>query len=164
LGDRGYQYFLRNINRSPVPICQGKKIIQGQVLVEVLAPDDAKKTMKVANDDSLVLLLKYGQQRILLTGDIELEAEKKVANRILVPVNFLKVPHHGSRTSSSDLLLNRLKPRIAFTSVGFNNWFGHPHPDVLERYKKRHVVLYRTDQDGTLVLAVSPREGEFSVK
>src|SRR4029079_17543861 len=139
---------LRNIQRTPIPICRGKKFNEGVVEIKVLAPDDARKTTKVANDDSLVLLLTYGKQKILLTGDIEFGAEKKLAGRILAPVDFLKVPHHGSRTSSSDLLLSILKPRIAFVSVGFNNWFGHPHPEVIERYRRKHVILYRTDRDG----------------
>src|SRR4029079_11637591 len=79
IGDRGYQYFLRNIQRTPIPICRGKKFNEGVVEIEVLAPDDARKTMKVANDDSLVLLLTYGKQKVLLTGDIEFGAEKKLA-------------------------------------------------------------------------------------
>jgi competence protein ComEC len=163
LGDRGYQYFLRNINRTPTPICLGKRFNEGPVQLEVLAPDDAAKTMKVANDDSLVLLVKYGNSSILLTGDIESEAENKLAKRIVAPVDFFKVPHHGSRTSSSDLLLERVKPRIAFASVGFNNWFGHPHPDVLERYKRRHVLLFRTDLDGSILIKVSRRGVDGSI-
>jgi len=153
--DRGYQYFLRTVAKSPIPICRGRSFRQGDVRLDVLAPEDSKKTRKVANDDSLVLLLQFQNRRLLLTGDVEVEAEARLAQQMDATVDFMKVPHHGSRTSSSEVLLRKIRPKIVVASLGFNNWFGHPHKEVLDRYKKGHTILYRTDRCGTIQLTVS---------
>jgi competence protein ComEC len=162
-GDRGYQYFLRSIAKSPAPICRGKSFNQGGVHLEVLAPGDSNKTRRVANDDSLVLLLQYADRRVLLTGDVESEAEAGLSRDMQSPVDLMKVPHHGSRSSSSDAFLKKIHPKIAVASLGFNNWFGHPHKEVLDRYKRGHAVFYRTDQDGTVVITVSRRGMELNI-
>ncbi len=155
VGAMNYQSFLRNANRTPIAVSQGKTYQQAGVKLEVLSPQDSRKTNRVANDDSLVLLIEYRGKRILLTGDVELEAEERVSSRLTTAVDYLKVPHHGSKTSSSEMLLRSLRPRVAFISVGSNNWFGHPDPDVLMRYRKNHVLIYRTDIHGTIRLRIN---------
>ncbi len=101
------------------------------------------------NDESLVLLLAHGRHSALLTGDIEAGAEA-----LLTPglgrVDVLGVPHHGSRSSSTEAFVQALDPRIAVISCGLDNRFGHPHPSVAARY--RDSLLLRTDQHGTVEL------------
>jgi ComEC/Rec2-related protein len=97
------------------------------------------------NDRSLVLPLAGA----LFPGDVEAEGEAALLPRVH-PIQLLKVPHHGSRTSSSPTLLDALLPEIAVVQAGRNNRFKHPHAEVLERYVERGIALYRTDRDGTI--------------
>ena len=68
------------------------------------------------------------------------------------PLRVLKVPHHGSRTSSSDDLIRALSPAVAVVSVGRGNGFGHPAPQVLQRYQGAGAVVFRTDEDGAVTI------------
>lgn len=106
-----------------------------------------------ANDDSLVLRL----AGTLLPGDIEVEAERALALTVpLTPV--LRLPHHGSATSSSEVLLQAVQPSIAVISAGRHNPFGHPHVAVLDRLRLLGVPVYRTDRLGTLQFRVVGRQ------
>ena len=105
------------------------------------------------NNNSVVLLLRHGEQRLLLTGDIEAEAEAHLlANGPMHPVTALKVPHHGSRTSSTASFVDALKPSVAVIQVGFGNRFGHPHPEVLARLQEVGARVFRTDRHGAVRL------------
>ena len=107
----------------------------------------------VRNDDSIVLELLWRDVSIVLTGDIGRETEQAIAG--LFPpagIRVLKVPHHGSLTSSSRTFLDTLAPRVAIFSVGRNNTFGHPAPDVLRRYQNINAQIFRTDQDGAVMV------------
>jgi competence protein ComEC len=152
-GEASFRHLLRKMPLAPRSVCRGAHWTQAGVTLRVLAPEDAKKTLKVANDDSLVLLLEYGRNKLLLTGDAEQSTEINL-NRNSVSADFLKVPHHGSNTSSTEDFIGSVRPRIGFISVGKNNWFGHPDPEVLERYRRHHVLLYRTDRVGTTRLTL----------
>lgn len=101
------------------------------------------------NNSSVVTRVTARGRAVLLTGDIELESEDELAPRIL-PVDVLKVPHHGSRSSSTPALLSAARPRVAVISCGANNWFGHPHASVLKSLKERHIRVWRTDRSGTV--------------
>jgi len=103
------------------------------------------------NDDSIVLELLWRDVSIVLTGDIGAEVERDIAGQFPnVPLRVLKVPHHGSLTSSSIAFLEALRPRIAVVSVGRSNRFGHPAPAVLQRYEEIHADVFRTDRDGAI--------------
>ena len=154
VGEPGYRNFLRTVNRAPKRIARGYKFLQSGVALTVIAPADAAKTSRVRNDDSLVLLLEYQGTRILLTGDVEKNGEEAALPFLPNGIDYLKVPHHGSKTSSSAALLDAIRPRAAFISVGSLNWFGHPDPGVVERYRSRRVMLYRTDLSGTIRLRI----------
>jgi competence protein ComEC len=103
------------------------------------------------NSNSLVLLADFGPVRLLLTGDIEADVESDLAqSRVDVRADLLKVPHHGSRTSSTDDLIGAVRPAIAVASLGRANPFRFPHPVVIDRYRAHGVRLLRTDVDGQI--------------
>ena len=106
---------------------------------------------RVRNDDSEVIEIRYGGVSFVFTGDIGRDVERQIASSFdRVPIRILKVPHHGSATSSSAEFLNVLRPDIAVISAGRGNTFGHPAANVLERYRNIGAAIYRTDQDGAV--------------
>lgn len=124
------------------------------VQLTVVSPAGRPPAARTRNDDSLVLEVRWGDVSILLTGDIEAAAERALDGR---RVDVLKVPHHGSRTSSSAAFLDRLRPRLGIVSVGARNPFGHPEGAVLARYRARGALVLRTDIDGTIAVSTDGR-------
>ncbi len=125
----------------------------GKVKVRVLWP--TQKGIEDAgaerNNSSIVLLLTYGDTSLLLTGDAEKEAETQFVMDTQ-DVDLLRVGHHGSDSSTSKTLLDVARPEYAIISVGENNRYGHPDPGVVARLKDREVDIFRTDQDGDILL------------
>jgi competence protein ComEC len=108
---------------------------------------------RVRNDDSEVLEIRYGGVSFVFTGDIGRDVERMIASRFTrAPIRILKVPHHGSATSSSQPFLDALRPDIAVISAGRANTFGHPVQSVLDRYRNVGAAIYRTDQDGAVMV------------
>lgn len=104
------------------------------------------------NDDSIVTYLDYNNTEFLFSGDIEETAEKDMVSKGLVPdVDFMTVPHHGSKGSSTSEFLSKAKPEYAIVSVGDNS-YGHPTADALNRYGAIGCKVYRTDQLGNIVV------------
>jgi ComEC/Rec2-related protein len=122
------------------------------VTIETLWPlPSGQAAAKSSNDDSIVLRLSYGGNAILMTGDIERESEESlVQSGVNLRADVLKIPHHGSKTSSTEAFLDAVKPRLAIISVGERSRFGHPHAVVVERYQKRGVNLLQTGRDGMI--------------
>ena len=112
------------------------------------------------NDASLVVRLVFGARSFLFAGDIEADGEGEVAGRRgtgqTVASDVLKVPHHGSRTSSSDELLAVVQPRLAVMSLGWKNRFHFPNQQVLARYRARGTTVLRTDLSGAVTVRVAP--------
>jgi competence protein ComEC len=106
---------------------------------------------RVRNNDSLVIELRHGRVSVVLTGDIERDVEQELAAS-LEPNDavVLKVPHHGSGTSSSPPFLDKLRPAIALIGVGRGNAYGHPAPWVLGRLHDVGAEVFRTDLDGQI--------------
>ncbi len=137
-----------------------RKLVAGQtfpfggVNVEVLSPPDdyvAPRTAK--NDDSLALRLTYGQRSFLLTGDMEKGMEARaIFDGRAVSADVLKVAHHGSKTSTTELFLEAVHPQWAIISDGVDNQFHHPHPDVLARLAAHHAGILRTDRLGLVTV------------
>ncbi|MDR6225093.1 DNA internalization-related competence protein ComEC/Rec2 [Desmospora profundinema] len=108
------------------------------------------------NNDSVVFLLTAFDRHILMTGDIEEEAERQIIRRWeLPPLDLLKVAHHGSRTSTGQVWLDHSRPRMAIISAGRNNRYGHPSPEVVERLQMRDIPLWRTDRDGAVTFILN---------
>ena len=110
------------------------------------------------NQASCVLRIEANGERLWLTGDIDSQAERALLNSGLVmPAEWLLAPHHGSRSSSSAAFLEKVRPTAALVSRGAHNAFGHPHAEVIERYRTLEARLYDTVEQG----AVRIRLGAF---
>jgi len=119
---------------------------------EVLHPASAIDRMSL-NDSSLTLRVRLGQTAVLLTGDIEASAERQLLiDPRAVRAQILKVPHHGSRTSSTPPFVAAVAPRIAVISVGADNRYGLPSPEVESRYRAAGTCLLRTDHCGAITI------------
>jgi competence protein ComEC len=107
-----------------------------------------------ANDRSCVLQVRAGAHAMLLTGDIERAAEAALVDAAGqgggLRADVLLVPHHGSGTSSTAAFIEAVAPRWALVPVGYRNRFGHPHPEVVRRYRAGGARLMRTDRDGAI--------------
>ena len=111
------------------------------------------------NPKSCVLHVQANGERLLLTGDIDRAAEQAfLASALAVPTDWLQAPHHGSRSSSSWPFLQRLAPKSVLISRGRGNAFGHPHPQVVERYQALGAQVYDSAEQG----AVRLRLGAFA--
>ncbi len=124
--------------------------------LNLLHPIDATSTDLFdddKNDDSLVIKLSYGEIDVLFTGDIGKNAEARlIASGQDLRSEILKVPHHGSRTSSSAPFLDAVQPLGAIFSLGRNNRYQLPHTDVVERYEARDCLQWRTDESAAITL------------
>ncbi|MNG14343.1 ComEC family competence protein [compost metagenome] len=102
---------------------------------------------------------------MLLTGDIDAAAERSLLDSPLaVPTDWLQAPHHGSRSSSSIALLNGLQPKAVLISRGHGNSFGHPHPTVVARYRKRGITIYDSAEQGAIHLQLGRFESPRSMR
>ena len=143
---------------TPIYLRQGYRIeLEPSVSLEVLNPPERPIGGYAAdrNNNSVVLRLVYGQASVLLSADIEAEAESHlVRNAQVLESAVLKVPHHGSRSSSTSAFLAKVDPALAVVSAGADNRYGHPHREVEERLSQAvgDGLLYRTDRHGTVEL------------
>jgi competence protein ComEC len=132
----------------------GRNFDFGGAHIDVLAPlVDYQPGDVGKNNDSLVLRITYGRHSFLLTGDMEKQIEAELWSQgKLQHCDVLKVPHHGSKTSSTELFLESVRPEFAVISDGFENSFHHPNPEVLTRYREHHAAILRTDQLGLITI------------
>jgi competence protein ComEC len=118
------------------------------------------------NDASLVVRMEFAGRALLFPGDIEADGESELVGNgaagAPVASDVLKVPHHGSRTSSSAELLDAVRPRLAVISLGRQNRFHFPRPEVLRRYHERGVTVLRTDESGAVTITID-RRGKMAV-
>lgn len=123
---------------------------------QFLHPDPAHlSTDGRTNNDSIVFLLQIQHFRLLMTGDIEQEAEADMMRKWRFPsVDVLKVAHHGSRTSTGESWLAHVRPDFAVISVGRHNRFGHPAPEVIRRLQTHRIHVWRTDRDGAVTIRI----------
>ncbi len=130
--------------------------------VRVLSPPpDWQPKPRHENDDSLTLLIAFGETSALLAGDLEKNMERFIA-AASPRADLLKVTHHGSATSTTPELLAAVRPRFAVISVGERNGFGHPRAVVLSRLQQNHVQTYRTDMLGAVTFLLDGRNVQAS--
>lgn len=115
------------------------------------------------NNNSVVIHVKLGGLFWLFTGDLEETGEERLLHEYpALPVDVLKIGHHGSKSSTSPQLLDAYHPKVAIISVGKTNRFGHPHQEVLDRLKERNIKIFRTDTDGAITYTFQKGIGTFS--
>lgn len=129
----------------------------GGARVEPLWPALGDSASDDANDDSLVFRLSYGKASVLFTGDLGGDSESGLLERgVPLDADLLKVPHHGSRHSSSEEFLAAVAPRAAVISAGYGNTFHLPAPSTVTRLQRRGVRVYRTDLEGSVQADLAP--------
>ena len=132
----------------------GDVIRFGEVEINVLWPPNGGDTS--TNNDSVALRIQFGERSILLTGDIEQVAERSLlASQQQLSADVVKVPHHGSKTSSTEGFVLATKPQLAIISVGRNSRFGHPHKEVVDRWKANGATVLTTGEYGTITLTTN---------
>jgi competence protein ComEC len=142
----------------------GDALAFDSVAIHVLAPTPAYSNPgPPINNDSLVMRMQFGQASALLEGDAEAPSEHAMVTAALAnpsaaigPDTLLKVGHHGSRTSTTPEFLALAAPTDAVISVGANNTFGHPRPEIIARLFAAHARLYRTDRFGLTTFLLTP--------
>ena len=148
---------LKSTNVPLTIVSRGDVLLFGPVSAEVLAPSLNGDSSN--NDDSLVLRLQYGKRAILLTGDIEKNAEVEILRAVPnLAADVVKVPHHGSRTSSTESFVVSSRPTYAIISVGQTSMFGHPHREVVERWQSHGAQVLTTGGCGTISVTTDGNE------
>jgi competence protein ComEC len=142
-----------------VPMAGPRRFRWGGAELEVLAPlPDYVPSDTPKNNDSLVLRVAFGKRAFLLTGDIERPIERRmIEENELRSAEVLKAPHHGSRTSSTEEFLEAVSPAFSVISAGFENSYGNPHPETLDRLKASGSMVFRTDLDGLVSIRTDGR-------
>lgn len=169
-GSSVYREVLRTARALGRPwrrVAAGDSVSLDGAVVTVLAPDSAWLAALGdagdANEASVVLQVRFGERRFLLTGDAEGLEEEWMVQRYGdgLASDVLKVGHHGSATSSTPGFLDMVRPRVALVSVGTGNSYGHPSQGVLQALDERGAHLLRTDDDGTIVVSTDGRDLEI---
>ena len=162
-------------------ISKGDRIENGSITIECLSPEnkgvsvpgsEGNKREESLNDMSLVLKVMYENDKnhftMLYTGDISSEVEQALINDSQIKdklknIDYLSVPHHGSKYSSSEQFINTVNPKVSVISSGKNNSYGHPHKETLERLESVATSIYRTDELGQITCSCK-RNGPFTVR
>ena len=122
-------------------------------------PPRTSQNPSLVNNQSLVMKIQFEEIAFLLTGDIEQETEYRIMRKgFPIKADILKIPHHGSASSSAQAFLERVKPSYAILSVSERNLGRLPHPEVLRRYERLGIRIFRTDKHGA-VTVITDGEG-----
>jgi competence protein ComEC len=152
------------LNEKNVCLLKKGSLIQGSdgVTLEVLSPDGNLQALDDdhQNNGSLVILLSYKAINFLFCGDIEKEVEEKLVSDIKEKdpdrdIQMIKIPHHGSKTSSTEAFIKAVDPELAVISVGRYNTFGHPNLEVINRLNNEKIQILRTDKNGAVELVTN---------
>lgn len=156
--DAEYARFAAMATKQGVPVFKlgrGDLFRFGNVAADALWPvRSADAADPSRNDDSLVLRVRFGEKTFLFTGDIEKSAEAAlVYTREDLRCDVVKVAHHGSRTSSTESFVAATRPTFAVISVGLSSIFGHPHAQVVERWRASGAQILTTGSNGTITIS-----------
>ena len=160
----GYQDFRKIISRKHINLVDFRRLgrcqqINGVEFCFLYPPADfmdqkVNDKWRNTNNNSLVVKVSFGNVSFLFPGDIMAEAERELLELAGAEVacNVLLVPHHGSRSSSTESFLSTIQPQIAVISAGWKNRFRLPHPIVLQAYQTRGCRILRTDRNGAITI------------
>lgn len=143
---------------------EGQRIITSLIFFDVLYPFENLdgKEVKNTNNSSVSLRLVFNDNSFIFTGDLYKSVEKKILERELhLDSDVLKVGHHGSKTSLDEEFLKEVAPKIAVISVGKDNSYDHPHPEVLDILNLYGITVLRTDRDGDIKIISDGRNLKF---
>ncbi|MBN1832303.1 MAG: DNA internalization-related competence protein ComEC/Rec2 [Deltaproteobacteria bacterium] len=146
----------------PGDLMTGREI--SGVRIDVLHPRPNQNKSKLSKDSgetnnrSLVLRMSYGGKSVLFPGDVEQAAEETLVSSVgcFLKSDVLLSPHHGSKSSSSELFLQAVKPSLCIISCGRGNYFGFPHSETLRRLEEVGCEITRIDQLGSVRLSIAP--------
>ncbi|MBW2568430.1 MAG: DNA internalization-related competence protein ComEC/Rec2 [Deltaproteobacteria bacterium] len=160
-----YRMFMDIIDENNIYMSEFKEMqrmheIEGVRINILYPPDDymikkEKERWRDFNNNSIVVKIEFGSKSFLFPGDIMAGGERElvaIAGDELEST-VLIAPHHGSRTSSTELFLRKIKPEIVIVSAGWQNRFGFPHPSVLTKFYKLGCCIFRTDINGALTIS-----------
>ncbi len=138
------------IRREMIP--EGSKIrIGNQLEFAAFNPDELASAQADRNDHSVVLRMDYGENSFLFTGDAEMNTEKDMIGDLEnLNIDWLKIGHHGSNSSTSDSFLKITSPQYAIISAGKDNRYGHPTDEIMSRLQDSNIKILRTDESGTI--------------
>jgi len=149
----------RSIPRSTVS-AEDVPLKLGEATLRVLHPSVGflahdRQAYAAENNRSLVVRIAFDNSAYIFTGDIGMEAEQQLVRTVPdLKCDLLKVPHHGSKSSSSDVFVSMTRPAVAIVTVGAGNRYGHPSDVVMARYEKNGTRICRTDRDGAVTIRV----------
>ncbi|HZH33562.1 MAG TPA: ComEC/Rec2 family competence protein [Pyrinomonadaceae bacterium] len=158
-----FRKFYESLRKKRIPmkkVARGDALDIGGVRIEVLHPvSDSDENAGSENDHSVVLRVIFGSRSFLLTGDIEKEAERNLlVNAVNLQADVVKIGHHGSRTSSIEDFVRLTNAEFAVASVGRESPFGHPHKEVVERWKNAGAAVLTTGENGTISFSTDGKD------
>lgn len=157
---KGYEKIMAACRRRQIPVfipdCSQNKMTYGKTQLEFFQCESVQPGLDF-NNNSLVFKLKFKTFYMLFPGDIMETREELLARAVQKHpgAKILLAPHHGSNTSSTKFFLDKVHPESVIISCGFNNRYGFPHPDVLDRYRQKGIHIFRTDTHGAVTITSS---------
>lgn len=142
----------KNVYINVIECEEGAEYYIGEMKMTLLGPNP-DELGDDANNSSIITKVTYGESSLMFTGDAEYVVEARLVSRFRneLDCDFLKLGHHGSSTSSSDVFMDAVTPYLTVISCGEDNSYGHPHREILSMLQKRNIEYYRTDRDGDVV-------------
>ena len=148
-----WKVFISEIAEAKIPMVvvgEGDTVRYGENVIEIISPNNLFVQSAEPNDTAIVEYLKTPQFKALLTGDIGFSAENYLAGKFGLQADVLKTAHHGSKTSSGDVFLRAVNPKVAVIQSGAGNRYGHPTKEALFRLEAAGAKIFRNDQNGTI--------------
>lgn len=140
----------------------GEEFILGGAVFTILAPNQIYENS--ANDNSVAIMLRHGENRFLFTGDAEEDSENDMLeNEFSLSADVYKASHHGSKTANTEAFMEAVSPTYAVISCGADNRYGHPHAEVMNRFREMGIQVFRTDTQGTIVASSDGKNIRFNV-
>ena len=146
-----WREFKKTLSDRKIPaimLREGDRVSQGESRFDILSPGPEYMASAALNDTSIVSMLTSRNARFLFTADIDANLEVHLAEKYDIRADVLKVAHHGSKYSSSDIFLSEVLPKIAVIQVGKGNGYGHPTKEAISRLAATGAIVYRNDTDG----------------
>ncbi len=148
---------LADEKKTPIQKVENDKLIFGEGELKLTTFYD--KLSENANDNSIVILLEYKNEKVLFMGDMSAKSYKKISH--LIPeIDILKIGHHGARESVDNFMLDKLKPSEIIISTGKNH-YGHPHPEALKTIRNHKIPILSTKEFGAIKFIYDEEKGKF---